>query len=154
MLSKITIIIVAGTLVPAAVAPQTLPPQVFVELIVKACPAAEITGQENKPEAVMGFYAEPINQGVIYDNERSPTRAEREAYFATSHCIDVPIPPEVTTGGDNHYEMTMAQCISHRGYLTAMQYLEQNAAYRTSFPAVGAWVCVEHPFPVQGVAGM
>lgn len=154
MLNKITFILLAGTLAPASAAPQTQLPQVFVELIVKACPASEIRGQENKPEAVLGYYAEPINQGVIYDNERSPTKAEREAYFATSHCIDIPIPPEVTTGGDHPYEMTMAECVSHRGYLTAMQYLEQNPAYRTSFPAVGAWVCVEHPFPVLGVAGM
>jgi hypothetical protein len=157
MFRELSLLMAAATLTPAAIAaPSTHPPtiRVFVELIVKACPAAEITGMEHRPEAVLGYYADPINQGVVYDNERSPTKSEREAYFATQHCIDVPIPPEVTTGGVDPLEMTMAQCQSHRGYLTAMQYLEQNPAYRTSFPAVGMWSCIEHPYQVQGVATM
>jgi hypothetical protein len=126
----------------------------YVVLIVKACPSVEIAGQDKKPAAVTGYYAEPINQGRIYDNVRSPSKKEREDYFATHHCIDIPIPPEVTTSGQVSTEMTMAQCRGHRGYLTAMQYLEMNSAYKKSFPAVGAWECVEHPYPVDGVAGM
>ena len=85
-------------------------------IIVKACPAIEQTGQDHKPDAVMGYYADPISQRLIYDNERSPTKGEREAYFATQHCIDVPIPPEVTTSGQVSADLTMAECIGHRGY--------------------------------------
>jgi hypothetical protein len=133
---------------------QVATPSSYVTIVVKACPAIEQTGQDNKPEAVTGYYADPINHGVIYDNERSPTKEEREAYFATQHCVDVPIPPEVTTSGQVSTEMTMAQCMGHRGYLSAMQYLEMNPAYKSSFPAVGAWQCIEHPFPATGVAGM
>jgi hypothetical protein len=128
--------------------------QSYVQLIVKACPAVEQTGQDHKPDTVQGYYADPINQGLAYDNVSSPTKYEREAYFATQHCIDVPIPAEATTGGQVATDMTMAQCMSHRGYLSAMQYLEMNPAYRTTFPAVGAWQCLEQPFPASGVAGM
>ena len=126
----------------------------YVQIIIKACPALEQTGQDHRPEAVTGYYVDPINQGLIYNNERSPTKEEREAFFATQHCIDVPIPAEVTTGGQVSSEMTLAQCMSHRGYISAMQYLEMNPAYKNSFPAVGAWECVEQPFEVSGVAGM
>jgi hypothetical protein len=103
---------------------------------------------------VTGYYADPINQGVTYDNERSPTKEEREAFFTTQHCIDVPIPSEVTIGGQLSTELTMAQCMGHRLYLSAMQYLEMNPAYKNGFPAVGAWQCVEQPFEASGVAGM
>ena len=126
----------------------------YVQIIIKACPALEQTGQDHRPEAVTGYYVDPINQGMIYNDERSPTKEEREAFFATQHCIDVPIPAEVTTGGQISTEMTLAQCMSHRGYISAMQYLEMNPAYKNSFPAVGAWECVEQPFEVSGVAGM
>ena len=129
-------------------------PHTYVQLIIKACPASEQTGQEHRPAAVLGYYADPINQGLVYDNVHSPTKEEREASFATQHCIDVPIPPEVTTGGQVSTEMTMSQCIGHRGYISAMQYLEMNPAYKSSFPAVGAWQCIEQPFEVTGVAGM
>ena len=126
----------------------------YVQIIVKACPAIEQTGQDHRPESVTGYYADPINQGVSYNDERVPTKEEREAFFATQHCIDIPIPPEVTTGGQVSTEMTMGQCMGHRGYISAMQYLEMNPAYKNSFPAVGAWECVEQPFEVSGVAGM
>jgi hypothetical protein len=129
-------------------------PHTYVQLIIKTCPAAEQTGQDHKPDAVTGYYADPINQGLVCDNVRSPTKEEREANFATQHCIDVPIPPEVTTSGQVSSEMTMAQCVGHRGYISAMQYLEMNPAYKTRFPAVGAWECIEQPFEVAGVAGM
>jgi hypothetical protein len=125
-----------------------------VQIIVKACPAIEQTGQDHKPDAVLGYYADPINQGLIYDNQHSPTKDEREAYFATQHCIDVPIPPEVTTSGQVSADLTMVQCIGHRGYLSAMQYLEMNPTYRNSFPAVGEWECIEQPFEIGGVTGL
>jgi len=102
----------------------------------------------------MGYYADPINQGLVHDNERSPTKEEREAHFATQHCIDVPVPAEVMTGAQAGAELTMAQCMGHRGFLSAMQYLEKSPAYRTSFPAVGGWQCIESPFPATGTAGM
>ena len=143
---------IALVLLPSVAVPQESPP-IYVQLIVKACPAAERTGEENKPDAVTGYYADPINQGLVYDNVRSPTKEEREAYFAALHCIDVPIPPEVTTGQISS-DMTMAQCMGHRGYMSAMQFLEMHPAYRTSFPAVGGWQCISQPFPVAGVAGM
>ena len=143
-----------ASLLLATASAQSASQRTYIQIIVKACPAVEQTSQENKPDAVTGDYADPINQGLIYDNERSPTKEEREAYFATQHCIDVPIPAEVTMSGQISTEMTMAQCISHRGYLSAMQYLEMNPAYRKSFPAVGAWQCVEKPFEVSGAAGM
>jgi hypothetical protein len=44
---------------------------------------------------------------------------------------------QVTTSGQVPAELTMAQYIGHRGYLSAMQYLEMNPAYKNSFPAVG-----------------
>ena len=154
MLLKFGVTAIAGMLMPINAPISSLPDHVYVEVIVKACPPAEIVGSENKPDAVMGYYADPINQGASYDDESPPTRSEREAYFATSHCIDVPIPSEVTTSGNNGSEMTLAQCMGHRGYLTAMQYLEQNPAYAKSFPAVGMWTCIEHAFPATGVAGM
>lgn len=143
-----------ASLLLATASAQSASPRTYVQIIVKACPAVEQTGQENKPDAVHGYYADPINQGLIYDNERSPTKEEREASFATQHCIDVPIPAEVTTSGQISTEMTMAQCMGHRGYLSAMQYLELNPAYNKSFPAVGAWQCVEQPFEVSGAVGM
>jgi hypothetical protein len=145
--------LVVGLLAAFSAAHAAAPPS-YVAIIIKACPAIEQAGQDHKPAAVLGYYANPINQNLNYDNVRSPSKEEREAYFATQHCIDVPIPPEVTTSGQVSTEMTMAQCISHRGYLSAMQYLEMNPAYRTSFPAVGAWQCIEHASPIAGVTGM
>src|SRR5919106_2616241 len=130
MYAKAAFLTAIGLCFPAFAA--TEPPQVYVQLIVKACPAVELKGQEHKPSAVMGYYTDPINQGLVYDNVRSPTKEERETYFATQHCIDVPVPAEVTTGGQVATDMTLAQCMSHRGYLSAMQYLEMNPAYKNS----------------------
>ena len=48
---------------------DTNPP--YVAIVVTACPAAETP-------------LEPINQGKIYDQERSMTREERNAYFGPS----------------------------------------------------------------------
>ncbi len=152
MYSKIAFCALAGLLATAVGARSEN--QTYVQIIIKACPALEQTGQDHRPEAVTGYYVDPINQGVSNNDERSPTKEEREAFFATQHCIDVPIPAEVTTGGQVSGDMTLAQCMSHRGYISAMQYLEMNPAYKKSFPAVGAWECVEQPFEVSGVAGM
>jgi hypothetical protein len=152
MCYRVTFLAVASVFFASSALAAT--PHTFVQLIIKACPAAEQTGQDHKPDAVMGYYADPINQGLAYDGVRSPTKEEREAYFATQHCIDVPIPPEVTTSGQVSSELTMTQCIGHRGYMSAMQYLEMNPAYKSSFPAVGAWECIEQPFEAAGVAGM
>jgi hypothetical protein len=144
-----------GALVLVVTSPiQAAAPPTFVQIVVKACPAVEQTGQDHKPAAVMGYYSDPINQGLIYDNQRPPTKDEREAYFATEHCIDVPIPPEVTTSGQVSSDMTMAECMGHRGYMSAMQFLEMNPAYKSSFPAVGAWECLQQPFRAAGVIGM
>ena len=92
MLADISMAVMAGLLIPAD-APDQPPsetPQVYVEVIVKACPADQPDVQADRPDAVRGYYAEPINQGKSYENERSPTRAEREATFTAMHCIDVP----------------------------------------------------------------
>lgn len=145
MYSKIALIAVSGLFLTFAAHADT--DRTYVQIIIKACPALEQTGQDHRPEAVTGYYVDPINQGISYNDERSPTKA-------TQHCIDVPIPAEVTTGGQISTEMTLAQCMSHRGYISAMRYLEMNPAYKNSFPAVGAWECVEQPFEVSGVAGM
>ena len=149
---QITLYVATSLLFAASASADT--PQTYVQLIIKANPAAEQTGRDHRPDAVTGYYADPIHQGLVYDNVRSPTKDEREAYFATQHCIDVPVPSEVITGGQVSSEMTMAQCAGHRGYITAMQYLEMNPAYKSSFPAVGAWQCLEQPFEASGVAGM
>ena len=58
-----------------------------MELIVKACPADQPDVEADRPDAVRGYYTEPIDQGKSYENERSPTRAEREAAFTAMHCI-------------------------------------------------------------------
>ena len=94
--------------------------------------------------------AEPVNQGVVYNDESSATRAERESAFTTRHCIDVPVPPEVIMGAP----LTRQASMGHVGYVIALQYLQQNAAYAQSFPDIGEWECIEHPFTVAGVAGM
>jgi hypothetical protein len=87
---------------------DTNPP--YVQIVVTACPRAETP-------------LEPINQGKVYDNERSMTREERTAYFREVGCIEVPIPAEVIT-----QELSYRQCIGPAGYMASMQYLEQNPA--------------------------
>jgi hypothetical protein len=141
MLADISMAVMAGLLIPvdAPAQPPSETPQVYVELIVKACPADQPDVQADRPDAVRG-----------YENERSPTRPEREAAFTAMHCIDVPVPPEVIMGDS----LTRQACMGHTGYLIAMQYLQENPAYKKSFPDVGEWSCIEHSFPVQGVAGI
>jgi hypothetical protein len=138
------------SLANAAVAPSSVPPDVYVELIVMACPSDRTEMQTDRPDAVRGYYAEPVNQGVVYNDESSPTRAERESAFTTRHCIDVPVPPEGIMGAP----LTRQASMGHVGYVIALQYLQQNAAYAQSFPDIGEWECIEHPFTVAGVAGM
>ena len=142
----------AALIVPvdAPAQPSTESPQVYLEIIVKACPSDQPDKQAGRPDAVRGYYTEPINQGKSYENERSPTKAERESAFTAMHCIDVPVPPEVIMGAS----LTREACMGHTGYLIAMQYRQQNPAYKMSYPDVGEWSCVEHSSPVQGVAGM
>lgn len=149
MLAQISFAAVVGLLVPAS-ATKSDTPQVYVELIVKACPSIAPDVSVNKPDAVQGYYAEPINQGVSYDDVRAQTKEERKSAFATMHCMDIPVPPEVIMGEP----LTREACMGHTGYLIAMQYLQQNPAYAKDFPDVGEWACIEHPYPVHGAAGM
>lgn len=147
MLTDVPLALIAGILMPVNLpVEQAAPPGVFVQLIVKACPSAQPSAQANKPAAVLGDY---VNQGKSYEHERSLTREEREANFAALGCIDVPVPAEWISG-----ELTRHACMGHTGYLIALQYLQQAAAYRSSFPDIGQWQCIEHPYPAQGVAGM
>ena len=75
----------------------------YVQVVVTACPAAETP-------------LEPINQGKGYENERSMTRAERNAYFREIGCVEVPIPPEWIT-----QELSYPQCRGPIGYVVSMQ---------------------------------
>ena len=47
--------------------------------------------------------------------------------------------------------MTYEGCKGHAGYLASMQFLQQRQDLK-KFPAVGYWMCISHPYPVQGVA--
>jgi hypothetical protein len=96
---------------------------VYVQIIVKACPAAEAP-------------LEPTNQGRIYDEEKSMTLEERKAALVNQGCIDVPIPMEWVTGN-----MTPQACRGHAGYVASMQFLQQRQDL-SGFPAVGAWSCI------------
>jgi hypothetical protein len=149
MFVEIALAAMASLTAPVS-ARQSDTPQVYVELIVKACPSTAAEASADKPDAVHGYYTEPINQGMSYDDVRPQTKEERESAFATMHCMDVPVPPEVITGPP----LTRQACISHIGYLIAMQYLQQNPAYAKDFPDVGEWACIEHPYPVNGASGM
>jgi hypothetical protein len=106
-------------------------PEHYVQIIVKACPAAETPLQ-------------PINQGKFYDREKSLTPAERKAMLAELGCIDVPIPMEWLT-----QEMSAAGCKGHAGYLASMQFLQQRQDL-AKYPAVGAWECIISPHEVVG----
>jgi hypothetical protein len=150
MFTEFPLAVIAGILMPVnAPIGDAAPPQVFIELIVKACPAADQSAQANKLSAVQGYYTDPINQGNGYENEHALSKDERQAAFTAMGCIDLPVPPEWISG-----ELTRQACLSHMGYLIALQYLQQAAAYRNDFPDIGQWECIEHANPVQGVAGM
>jgi hypothetical protein len=106
-----------------------------VQLIVKACHRAETP-------------LEPINQGKIYDNEKSMTLAERKAALMALGCIDVPVPMDFLADA-----MSPTACMGHGGYLAAMQFLEQRQDL-SEFPAVGAWECVITDHEVIGAQSM
>jgi hypothetical protein len=114
----------------AGVVPDDQHP-VYVQIIVKACPAAETP-------------LEPTNQGKVYDDEKPMTRAERKASLTAQGCIDVPVPMEWLTG-----HMTPQACRGHAGYLAAMQFLAQRQDL-TGFPAVGAWECLVTDHQIVG----
>jgi len=104
---------------------------VYVQIIVKACPAAEAP-------------LEPTNQGKSYDNEKSMTREERNAALTGQGCVDVPIPMEWVTGN-----MTPEACRGRAGYLAAMEFLEQRQDL-SGHKAVGAWECIVSDHEVIG----
>jgi len=108
---------------------------VFVQLIVKACRAAETP-------------LEPTNQGKIYDDEKPLTLEERRAALTALGCIDVPVPMDFLAEG-----MTANACIGRGGYLAAMQFLDQRQDLH-EFPAVGAWECVITNHEVVGAQSM
>jgi hypothetical protein len=110
---------------------DTTPP--YVQIVVTACPAVETP-------------LEPINQGKIYANERSMTRAERTAYFRASGSIEVPIPAERIT-----QELSYRQCMGPAGYMASTQYLEQNPTLVRT-PVVGQWACIPGGSAFAGVA--
>jgi hypothetical protein len=127
------LVLLSGSAVAEERAPllDTNPP--YVQIVVTACPVAETP-------------LEPINQGKIYDNERSMTREERNAYFREIGCVEVPIPAEVIT-----QELSYRQCMGPAGYLASMQYLEQNPTLVRT-PAVGQWACIPGGSAFAGVA--
>ncbi len=96
---------------------------VYVQLIVKACLAAETP-------------LEPTNQGKIYNDEKPLTLEERKAALVALGCIDVPVPMDFLADA-----MSPSACMGHGGYLAAMQFLEQRQDL-AEFPAVGAWECI------------
>ena len=106
---------------------------VFVQIIVKACRAAETP-------------LEPTNQGKVYDDEKPLTLEERKAVWVELGCIDVPIPMEWLT-----QEMSPAGCQGHAGYIASMQFLEQRQDL-ADHRAVGAWQCVLSKSRIAGVA--
>jgi hypothetical protein len=65
MLTDIPMAIMAGLFVPvdATAQPPSETTQVYVELIVKACPADQPDVQADRPDAVRGYYTEPIQPG-------------------------------------------------------------------------------------------
>lgn len=108
---------------------------VFVQLIVKACRAAQVP-------------LEPTGQGKVYNDEKSPTLEERKAALVKLGCIDVPVPMEFLAEG-----MSPNACMGHGGYMAAMQFLRQRQDLH-EFPAVGAWQCVITDHEVVGASTM
>jgi hypothetical protein len=104
---------------------------VYVQIIVKACPAVETA-------------LEPTNQGKSYDSEKSLTREERNAALAGQGCIDVPIPMEWVNG-----DMSPQACRGHAGYIASMEFLQQRQDL-AGFQAVGAWQCIVTDHQVIG----
>jgi len=86
MLADISMAVMAGLLIPvdAPAQPPSETPQVYVELIVKACPADQPDVQADRPDAVRGYYAEAINQGKSY--ETSARQRERSVKPHSPRC--------------------------------------------------------------------
>ena len=103
----------------------------YVQIIVKACPAAETP-------------LEPTNQGKSYDAEKSLTREERRSAFTNQGCIDVPIPMEWVNG-----DMSPQACRGHAGYIASMEFLRQRQDL-AGFQAVGAWECIVTDHQIVG----
>jgi hypothetical protein len=80
MLTDIPMAIMAGLFVPvdATAQPPSETPQVYVELIVKACPADQPDVQADRP---------PIQPGKELRKRALANPAEREAAFTAMHCI-------------------------------------------------------------------
>ena len=108
---------------------------VYVQLIVKACHAAETPLQ-------------PTGQGKIYNDEKPLTLEQRKAALTRSGCIDVPVPMDFLADG-----MSPTACMGHGGYMAAMQFLQQRHDL-AEFPAVGAWECVITDHEVVGASTM
>jgi hypothetical protein len=108
---------------------------VYVQLIVKACHAAETPLQ-------------PTGQGKIYNDEKPLTLEQRKAALTRSGCIDVPVPMDFLADG-----MSPTACMGHGGYMAAMQFLQQRHDL-AEFPAVGAWECVITNHEVVGASTM
>ena len=138
MLADISMAVMAGLLIPvdAPAQPPSETPQVYVQLIVKACPADQPDVQADRPE-------ERATKTSARQRERSVKPYSPRCTASTCQCRRIM--------GDS---LTRQACMGHTGYLIAMQYLQENPAYKKSFPDVGEWSCIEHSFPVQGVAGM
>jgi hypothetical protein len=124
----------AATLQPQSVDPTQMHGDhpVYVQIIVKACHAAETPLQ-------------PTNQGKSYDDEKPMTLAERKAALLALGCIDVPIPMDWVT-----WTMTPEACQGHAGYLAAMEFLQQRRDL-AEYPAVGSWGCIVMDRPASGV---
>jgi hypothetical protein len=104
---------------------------VYVQIIVKACPAAETP-------------LEPTNHGKVYDDEKPMTAEERKAALVDQGCIDVPIPMEWVNG-----DMSPQACRGHAGYIASMEFLRQRQDL-AGFPTVGAWNCIETDYQIVG----
>jgi len=61
-------------------------PQTYVQLIIKACPAAEQTGRDHRPDAVTGYYADPINRDHASDRSATVT-PELELIFESAWTV-------------------------------------------------------------------
>ncbi len=126
----------ASAATPDGVGPRGLPDDqhpVYVQIIVKACPAAETP-------------LEPTNQGKSYDAEAPLTLAERKALLIDQGCIDVPIPMEWVTGN-----MTPQICRGQAGYVASMEFLQQRQDL-SGLRAVGAWSCLITDHQAVGAA--
>jgi len=108
---------------------------VYVQLIVKACHAAETPLQ-------------PTGQGKIYNDEKPLTLEQRKAALTRLGCIDVPVPMDFLADG-----MSPTACMGHGGYMAAMQFLQQRHDL-AEFPVVGAWECVITNHEVVGASTM